>query len=307
MVTNNVAVLMAAYNGQDFIESQIESILSQKNITFKLFISLDRSVDDTYKIIDKYKSEYPELISILPYGERFGSACGNFVRLIKELTLDDLEYEFVAFCDQDDIWHEDKLVKGVESLRKHSCDGYSSNVTAFWADGRTALVKKAYNQTEFDYLFEAPGPGCTFVLKKELFVAIRDFIETCADDIDKMWMHDWFCYSFARYNGFKWYIDNKPSMNYRQHDSNVVGANHGLGSLVVRAKVVFSGEAFEKVIQQGVLLGQQNEKPIRLLLSGSRISFFKLFLISLKLRRNPIHKLYVSIIFLLFTFIGCKK
>lgn len=307
MFNKTVAILMAAYNGQDFIVSQIDSVIAQKNINFKLFISLDKSDDDTYKIIDEYRNEYPDLITVLPYGERFGSACSNFVRLIKELIQHDFQYDFVAFCDQDDIWHEDKLDRAIESLKYFNCDGYSSNVTAFWADGRTALVKKSYKQTEFDYLFEAPGPGCTFVLKKELFLAIRDFIGKYVDNIDKMWMHDWFCYSFARYNGFKWYIDNKPSMNYRQHDKNVIGANHGLSSLVARAKVVVSGVAFNKVTQQGVLLGQQNEKPIRLLLSGSRFSFLKLFFISFKLRRDPIHKLYAALVFLMFFFVGSKR
>lgn len=307
MNTNKVAVLMAAYNGQDFIEEQIESILSQKNISLRLFISLDRSIDGTYEIITKYISMYPEIISILPYGERFGSSCKNFIRLIKDAAVDDFEYDFVAFCDQDDIWEEDKLSNGMKSLLDNHCDGYSSNVTAFWPDGRTALVKKSHNKTEYDYLFEAPGPGCTFVLKKALFVSIRDFIKKNSDKIDRLWMHDWFCYSFARYNGFKWHIDDQSSMSYRQHESNVVGANHGVGSLVTRAKIVFSGEAFDKVIQQAVLLGQQNEKPVKILLSGSRISFLKLFLISFKLRRNPLHKLYMGTIFLLFIFIGYKN
>ena len=60
-----IAVLLAAYNGQDWIQEQVETILHQKNVIVKIFISIDFSNDDTYQICSKLERENESII-ILP-------------------------------------------------------------------------------------------------------------------------------------------------------------------------------------------------------------------------------------------------
>jgi len=298
----NVAILLAAYNGAEYITEQLKSIKSQLNVSLTVFVSLDLSSDDTLEIVNTFNEELT--IEVLPYGERYGSAGANFFRLLKDVDFS--HFDYVAFADQDDIWLPEKLTNAINCMSLDNAAGYSSNVTAFWDNGKETLIKKDYQQTSYDYLFESPGPGCTFVLNQELAISIKNEITNKYDSIQSIWLHDWFCYSFARFKGFKWIIDSKPTMLYRQHDSNEVGANSGLKSFLKRFSVITSGNGFDKALQQARFIGQSNVLPIALLIEGSRISMLKLSLISFSCRRQLSHKLFFLLICFYFSIKGYK-
>lgn len=298
-----VLVLLAAYNGQDYIEEQLDSILSQKGVHVDIIISLDSSTDLTLEIIQQYINKNAN-ITLLPYGSKFGSAGRNFFNLIKKVKLED--YDYYAFADQDDIWLENKLKSAVELMALTSSDGYSSNVTAFWVNGRKTLVKKNHPQTEYDFLFESPGPGCTFVMSNVLFKAIKEAVDKKYTSIDKVWLHDWFCYSLARSSGFKWVIDGNSYMLYRQHGLNEVGANSGFKAFKERFKVMIKGEGLVQVITQAEFLEQTGCRPIKYLNSG-RLGAFKLALNAHKLRRKTTHKLFCFLFFILLVIIGNRR
>jgi rhamnosyltransferase len=172
----SVAVLLAAYNGEQYIEEQLDSIIDQDGVKLSIFISVDKCSDTTLIIAEKYAVQYPEIISILPYGDKYGSAGQNFSRLL--LDVDFIDYQYVSFSDQDDIWLSNKLQRAIEQLELNSMDAYSANVTAFWETGREALVKKDYQQVEFDYLFESPGPGCTFIFNQRLALSLKKHLQS---------------------------------------------------------------------------------------------------------------------------------
>ena len=138
-----VAILMAVYNGSEYIDEQIASILSQQYVDLTVFISIDRSVDDSYLKCRGWAESDPRII-LLKYGERFGSAGRNFFHLINSVSLDDFDY--VAFSDQDDIWLPGKLARGISLMKSCSYDAYSSNVIAFWPSNRVKLIDKAQEE-----------------------------------------------------------------------------------------------------------------------------------------------------------------
>ena len=228
-----IAVLLAAYNGQDWIQEQVETILHQKNVIVKIFISIDFSNDDTYQICSKLERENESII-ILPYGNIFGGAAKNFYRLIKDVSFSDFDY--VSLSDQDDVWHYDKLFLATISLEAENARGYSSNVTAFWEDGRERLVKKSFPQKKFDYYFEAAGPGCTYVFKQQAIQKFKKFLIKNWTKVNLVELHDWMIYAYFRSQGMRWKIDDKPLMRYRQHDHNQVGLNSGLKAYLIRFK-----------------------------------------------------------------------
>ena len=295
MVIKKIAVLLAAYNGEEYLYEQINSILEQKSVNLTIYISLDRSVDRSLTILQHFEGANAN-VKLLDYGDRFGSAGKNFFHLVNTVNID--EYDYVAFADQDDIWYPSKLFEAIDQLKKTDCDGYSSNVIAFWDNGREELIKKSFPQVEYDYLFESPGPGCTFVFTKKLYKSIQNNVRLNYSEIRNLWMHDWFCYSFSRFNGAKWVIDSRPLMKYRQHSNNEVGANSGFTSFFKRVKTMFDGSGLDYVEQQANFIGQQQCLPI-VYLSQGRLGFLKLALISYKLRRKPSHKLFCAIYFIL--------
>lgn len=230
-----VAVLMAAYNGMQWIDSQIDSILNQVNVNVTLFISIDQSTDGTLDHCKDLANARSDVI-VLASSERFGGAGPNFYRLIREVDFSN--FEAVALADQDDIWISNKLSRACNLMRKLDCQAVSSDVTAFWPCGRTKLIKKSYPQRRFDHFFEPAGPGCTYVLGQESILAMQAFLRNLGLSSNVIIFHDWLIYAFCRHNGFKWHIDDKPMTLYRQHNNNQFGANVGLKAILKRLHLI---------------------------------------------------------------------
>lgn len=239
-----VAVLLAAYNGKQWIEEQLDSILAQIAVDVTVFISIDPSIDGTEARCKAYADRYQGIV-VLPCVGKFGGASRNFFRLLRDVDIE--SYDFVAFADQDDIWNCDKLQRAVHCLHFKCVDAYSSNVVAFWPDGKTLLLDKAQPQVRWDYLFEAAGPGCTYVFNRRLSVSLKASMLINWMKLQDVSLHDWYFYAFARSHNYRWCIDPVPSMRYRQHESNQVGANIGLRALMARYKAIRDGWWFGQV------------------------------------------------------------
>ena len=110
---------------------------------------------------------------------------------------------------------------------------------AFGKNGKEKLINKAQKQNKFDYLFEAAGPGCTYVLTQRLAKSFQSFLKANLREINKIALHDWLIYAFSRSSGYKWHIDKVPKMRYRQHQENQVGVNRGLKAMLKRIRLVF--------------------------------------------------------------------
>jgi rhamnosyltransferase len=236
-----VAVILASHNGERYIKQQIDSVINQKNVDLVIYVSDDCSTDSTLQILHEYNNK----IKIISSNRKFGSAGQNFLFAI--CNIDYSNYDFVAFCDQDDIWFERKLINGIDKIIETSSDAYSSNVLAYWPDGSVKLIDKAQPQRKWDYLFEAAGPGCTYIIKSKLMIHSKEFLTSSQNDLKKIWLHDWFIYAFARSRGYKWFIDKEPYMLYRQHDKNQVGVNNGLGAMLSRLDLIKSGFYIDQV------------------------------------------------------------
>lgn len=232
------AVLLAAYNGERWILEQIESILSQKDVDVFLFISVDLSDDSTHLLCEQVAKINPNVF-VLPYGDRFGGPAPNFFRLVNDVAID--EFDIFALADQDDIWFDHKLHRAWVNISSGSYDVYSSDVKAFWPDGRSVNIVKSMPQKEFDYLFEAAGPGCTYVFTGSAFRSLQSFLRMNRIDCSRVQLHDWLFYAYCRSSGFSWFIDSEVGLYYRQHEGNQVGVNKSFDAYKKRISLIRSG------------------------------------------------------------------
>lgn len=232
------AVILAAYNGMAWIAEQVDSVLQQLGVSVTLYISVDESTDGTLAWCQA-RSEVDSRVVVLPSAGRFGGAAKNFFRLIQEVDFSGFDY--LALADQDDVWLEDKLVSAHEKITEKGVSGYSGSVTAFWSDGRKMLIDKAQGQKKYDFLFEAAGPGCTYVLKSSGALLFKKFLLDNKVSVGEVALHDWLIYAWYRANGLAWYIDSVPKMLYRQHEGNQVGANSGIRAMISRFKLLRAG------------------------------------------------------------------
>jgi rhamnosyltransferase len=219
-VPRRVLVLLTAHNGMRWIQEQVESILAQEGVEVTLLVSDDASTDGTFELLASMAG-----VSLLPERGPYGGAGKNFFHLLSRA--DYSRCDFVALADQDDIWYPWKLARAVSCLEERQCDGYGANVTAFWEDGREADIHKAHAQRDWDFLFEAAGPGCTYVFSVRLARQIQEALRAQPGIPEEVSQHDWLVYAWARSKGFSWYIDPRPVMRYRQHSTNDFGVNTG--------------------------------------------------------------------------------
>jgi rhamnosyltransferase len=299
-----IAVLLAAYNGMQWIEEQVASILGQQSVDVTIHISVDLS-DDGTEAWCKALGEVDSRVILLPPAGRFGGAARNFFRLIRDVDLHD--YDAVSFADQDDIWESDKLLRATQAIASHGVEAYSSNVTAFWPDGKTILLDKSQPQVAWDFLFEAAGPGCTYVLSPALARSLRQQVIQDWERLQQVSLHDWYCYAFARSHGFKWFIDSRPSMLYRQHESNQVGANTGLTSLFQRYVTIHEGWWFKQVQAIALLVGADKNPFVSRWLPLRRRDLLRLSVRGGQCRRRPRDKFLFFFVCWLTAVVGRKS
>ena len=111
------SVALCAFNGEKFIQQQLDSILQQSSAIHEIVVCDDLSTDDTFKILQKYQNQHPNLFRIFQNESNLGYV-KNFEKAITLCTGD-----LIFLSDQDDIWFETK----VERVEKYLSE--NQNIT----------------------------------------------------------------------------------------------------------------------------------------------------------------------------------
>lgn len=217
---DKIAVLMSTYNGEKYVQEQIDSILEQKgDFQLDLYVRDDGSNDKTIDILRRYEMKK----KIVWYTGGNLKPAKSFMDLLKRSG----EYEYYAFADQDDVWNDDKIQKGIKCLKGidepalycSNAELVGENLESF---GRN--VYKNEPRTDFETVICAGGLlGCTMIFNAPLANAIKNYTEDCV-----MVLHDFYIAAVCVSIGGRIIYDSETTMKYRQHEKNVVGVSHGL-------------------------------------------------------------------------------
>jgi rhamnosyltransferase len=77
---------------------------------------------------------------------------------------------------------------------------------------------------------------------------MRNWITVHFASLSGLWVHDWIFYAYARSSDYRWVIDDAPTMRYRQHQSNEIGANSGMQAIRRRLAVVKEGRYRHNIV-----------------------------------------------------------
>ncbi len=210
-------VLMSAYNGQEYIGEQIDSLIAQTLVPDQILIRDDGSKDATVSIIKEYIEKYPFIK--LYEGENMGPAKSFY-----DLICQSEKADYYALCDQDDVWFEDKLFTAVETLKKEDnaipllyCSKYT--LTDKDLHPLDSNVSRLYGFTDFAHsLLYHTAPGCTFVFND----AAREKIIRYDMKNRYCLIHDSIIHKVVAMFG-KVILDERSHMYYRQHGNNEIG------------------------------------------------------------------------------------
>ncbi|CAA6822232.1 MAG: Alpha-L-Rha alpha-1,3-L-rhamnosyltransferase (EC [uncultured Sulfurovum sp.] len=218
MINVKITIILATYNGEKYLEELLNSILNQLYKEFKIVICDDISTDKTLNILEKYQNKHTNKIEIYQNKKQLG-VVKNFEKLI---TLADTEY--IALCDQDDVWHENKLLEAIKCLEKKKERNipllFHSDLKIVNSQGNIVsnsfFKKRGYafpKKQCFDVMLGRSGVmGNTMVFNQALKNKVLPFPE-------KLIVHDYWIALVNELEGERFtYIE--PLINYRMHESN---------------------------------------------------------------------------------------
>ena len=249
-MTDKVAILLAAYNGETYIREQIDSLLRQSYSEWALFIHDDGSVDRTPEIIRDYERTYPDRIHVLP-GEPCGGAKENFFYLLRQVAA-----PYVMFCDQDDVWLPEKIEETLSQMKTLEAQSGAEIPALVFSDlsvvdenlNLIADRMSVYQKLDPDrvrpenLMIQNVITGCTVMVNRALVeLALK------VGNTDNVVMHDWWCALVAACLGKTAFID-KPLILYRQHGKNSIGAKKY--NFVLHISALFNSKEVQKAMRK---------------------------------------------------------
>lgn len=234
----SIAVLIATYNGGRYLDEQLRSIEHQQGVgQLDVHASDDGSIDGTNDILLKWASRWQRGTFSIARGPQQGFAA-NFRSLAVGLSSD---IQYVACSDQDDFWHADKLEAAIRMLGAPNSPPsvYFSRTRLVDTDGKFIGFSAPFRRPPSfrNALVQSVGGGNTMVLNQagwNLFAesARRTSFVT----------HDWWSYLLVSGAGGRAFYDIAAHIDYRQHETNLVGQNTGLKAQMARMRMLLDGQ-----------------------------------------------------------------
>lgn len=208
---------MATYNGAAHVREQVDSILSQRDVSVRLVIRDDGSTDRTPNVLAEYDGD--DRVVVRAAGKRLGLPWSYF-ELMQSAGADAGHW---ALADQDDIWLPDKLARAVSRLDGHPGPAMYCGRVEVTDESLRLLYSHAVPRRGPSFanaLVQNIATGCTIVLNPPALAVVQDRWPEYAV------MHDAWLYLVLSGVGTVFY-DPRSSVLYRQHSANAVGMGHG--------------------------------------------------------------------------------
>lgn len=294
-----VAVLISSYNGEKYLKEQLDSILRQTYQNIEIVIRDDGSKDETAEIIKSYQKEHDNII--LQEGENLGFLKSFF----KLLEFENADY--FAFCDQDDVWLENKIELAVQALNQ--ADDTKPNMVfgnSDYYDETMHLIGKGENHKTFSFknsLYECVAQGMTMTINNEARKTIL------ANIPEKCLFHDWWTYMICSGMGNVLYND-ETIVKYRRLPKNATAEGQSIFKIFAwRIKNLLTGDGMKNIRAQQLeykhrfydKISNENQKILDIFVQ-EKYNFLKAIQKAFyphKLRRKLMDDIMVRILFML--------
>ncbi len=283
-----VRVVMATFNGQTFLEEQLQSILQNKmpsDISFSVAVYDDASKDDSCKITEHWIQKYPNIF--LHSNKQNIGFIKNF---LTGLAASNADYTFLA--DQDDIWHHQKIENSLNAMRRAEERLGKETPIVLFSDAailndnskkieHSFILKNHLNATKTNFaalLTENKCLGCTMMVNRAVYPYLKSF----PDDIRS---HDHWLALIGACFGHVEFL-NQETLLYRQHSKNAIGSKNNWHYLIdnsfgiSKIKKSFSenfkqAKAFSRTFEKELRKQPKNQQILSAFYNLERETFFQ--------------------------------
>ena len=234
-----VAILLAVRNGAPDLPDQLDSIARQTHRNWRILASDDGSMDATRDILEGFAADGHALT--LLDGPRQGAA-ENFMALIRAMPAHAPAESWLAFCDQDDVWLPDRLSRGIAALEAADPEQPALYCSRTWITdaalrGRRLSMPRPRPPSFRNALVQNIAAGNTILLNPP---AAR-LAAAAATEAGPVVVHDWWIYQIVTGAGGRVVHDDRPTLLYRQHEVNEIGANDTTRARARRIRMLLQG------------------------------------------------------------------
>ena len=218
---NYISILLSTYNGEKYLKKQLDSLLSQTYTNIKIIARDDGSSDDTLNILKSYDIELVKSNNNLGVKKSFS--------VLLDYAFINTKSDYFMFCDQDDIWKNDKIEKTLRKMKELELT-YSTlpllvHTNLEVVDENLQIINKSFWNYESinpkfnkfnNLLMQNTVTGCTVMLNRQLVLLASPIPENII-------MHDWWLGLVASKFGKIGFLEESLIL-YRQHLDNTIGA-----------------------------------------------------------------------------------
>ena len=215
--SDKVAIVMATYNGEKYISEQLDSIICQTHKNWQLYIRDDGSKDNTMAIVKRYEAQDSRINLVSDDKGNLGYN-KNFYQLLSLCN-----ENYIAFCDQDDVWHSNKIATSLQKLKEIETTNHlpalvHCDVTVVDAElkhiNATFIGKRGNKHGLAGLIFANSVQGAAIMIN----AALREIALKIQPNIP----YDYHLALLSELHGSRAFIA-KPLAKYRQHTQNAIG------------------------------------------------------------------------------------
>ncbi len=228
-----ITILLSTYNGEEYLKEQLDSLFIQTYKNIEIIVRDDASSDKTLEILKYYD------IKLLSSDVNLGIK-KSFETLLR-YACENSDAEYFMFCDQDDVWNNDKIEKTLEEMQELE-KLYGNNIPLLVhtdlevVDENLKIISSSMWKYEYilpqyntfnRLLIQNTITGCTMMINKELAKKSLDIPEEAI-------MHDWWIGLIASCFGKISYLE-ESTIKYRQHGKNTIGTEGKKNKIIRKA------------------------------------------------------------------------
>lgn len=235
--TPTIAILLCTYQGEKYLAEQLDSIVMQEGVTPIIWASDDGSSDQTIAILKHYQEKLgKDHLHILR------GPCQGFVKNFMSMVCNpNIQADYYAFADQDDIWMDDKSARALlflSSISQNTPGLYCSRTLYVDEQNQVIGPSQAYQRPPSfnNALVQNIASGNTMVFNQ----AARDLL-VAIGQTQPIVYHDWMLYLMVTACGGPVLFDQEPTVRYRQHSNNLIGMNTSFKSYLARINILWGG------------------------------------------------------------------